>query len=344
MPLPQKIAQDETQGHSGLGGLALGMTGAAGAGGAIYSSLEADRQLSANGFLPGGDRGVVRRAILDMIRSNGLSPKSLARYTNASTGFLTGHVAPGVTGLDSLRTIGRSLGVNNPVRRIPLIGRYLAAMLRTRGAELKKWRDMAHFQGFPTVQRGLHTLLLENTNYDDFYLNNVARKIRDALAASKWKPDSAAASALDKSLRALYNNVWAHSTVRMDKELQPILADIVNRTGRRASLRKIREALAPGLGNAKSKTLFDAIEHRIYQPGTADDVVRRVGRIPAGAIANLLTAQHTNYYQKSHSAQLIALGLLKAFRSRGFRAGAGIAGGLSLAGGLYSALRNRKSN
>lgn len=344
MTQPHKIAQDETQDRgNGLGGLALGTAGAAGAGGAYYGSHRLNRFLTDRGLAPGGDKGVLWKAFTGLLKARGLSPESVARYADASSTFLAGNVAPGTTGLESLRILGKAIfGAGWKARAVPFVGKSIVKRTSGIGGELSGWYKSDHFNGFPTGQAGVRTLVGEHASGLPMTVENTAERIRDVLEKSKWRVTDTAAADLDQRLRALYEAEWGHKTVPDVEHAKALLKAIRSKVRRGAYAGEIEQLLAHDLPSYS--TISAAVRSAIRGKGGALGAVRRLSKTPAGMLANMLSAQHTNFWAPRHAVHIGYMGLLQALRSRKLRAGAGLAGGLSLAGGIYSALRNRKSN
>ena len=343
MTQPHKVAQDETQGRgNGLGGLALGTAGAAGAGGIYYGSHRLDRFLSENGFRPGGPSSLVPKAGLKFLRAVGQgNAAGLANYADAAADMLNGRIARGLTGKDSLKVIGSLLyraGRNSEA--VPHFGKRLSRLLRGLGVELRADYSHPHFSGFPTAGQGVRTLVNENADYYKLTLQNLGRALRQSLAANGWQANTAAAKAFDARFRKILAEGYDFNpSPTRTKDIKPILEAVLAKVGPKASANQIAKALQPGA--APTTVLADAVKPVLGASPRSRDVIAALMKTPAGMLAVQAASHTTRQCAGTHLGELTALGLIKALRSRKLRAGAGIAGGLSLAGGIYSVLRNK---
>ena len=366
MPLPQKIAQDETQGRGrGFGGLALGTAGAAGAGGVYYGSRQLDKILTASGFTPGGQRGLLAKSLLKFFRASGKgNAAGLADYADASADMLNGAVAgripehnalrvfggsykpssKGLSGLDAMPVLSRVMpALQLHVRPIPGVGEPAAAALGGLGKILRQNYHESHFRGFPTAGEGVRTLVRENADYDKLTLQRLGRLIRKSLAANGWQANDAAARAFDDGFRKLLSEGYSFAPSQTrTRDIKPILEAVLAKVGPKATGNQIARILQPGM--PIDTVLADAVKPVLGASPRSRDVITALMKTPAGMLAVQAASHTTRQCAGTHLGELTALGLIKALRSRKLRVGAGLAGGLSLAGGLYSALRNRKSN
>ena len=340
MPLPRKISQDETQtGRSGLGLATLGAAGTARSGASYYGSRRLDQSLAAAGFEQGGHHGVARRALLGFLRSARRGDmESLARYADASSLAMTQDVAKGVTGLESMGILGPWLKRQAlSARKLPVFGFKLYRALNTAGAHLTQSAPHPHFSGFPTAGQGIRTLVGEKANWGGLSLENMGHIIHKALASNGWQANDAAARSLDEAFMQLIREGYGGpggrhvKLIKTDpKNIKPILAAVLDRVGTGASPEAIARGIGPK-GADITKSLYDAVRGTFTNSASARHEIANLAKTPAGMLA-LQAASHTaRVGAAAHAKEILALGLLRAFRSRGFRHAAGVTGLLGAA-------------
>lgn len=338
----------ETTGLSGVVddyGTAAGTSLALAGTKAYLTSRVLDKALNAADFREGGTPGLVRRSLYDMLRTRGgSSPEHLARYADAASGFLSGNVSDTYTGKQALSILGkfmRSKGIElSQSRFVPeAVGR----TMRGYGTGLMAAKGSAHFNSFGSPGEGIRRLVEEVSGSRRLSIGAVSEMIRRSLASHGYVAGSGAARRFDKTLRSAIRNGNSEFPLSpaMERDIVPILRDIVNKSGRGATTAQIAAAIAPGA--SLDSTLYDAIRGLLSRSRSSRAETAALSRSIAGRIAMLGATTTSRFGSVRHGRELAAFALVKALRSRAFRGTAAAVGLSGAALAAYSAIMRRST-